>query len=97
MLNEIRARFHGADTVLLPRQSSTNLQTFSGALGGITAEPVTKTDDSKRPFAVAGDTFTDFADAAGRSCDNQMNSCASMANSGGQSFTVSDCNEQNSE
>ncbi|KAL2884954.1 hypothetical protein HOO65_090249 [Ceratocystis lukuohia] len=39
----------------------------------------------------------DFATAAGRSCDNQKNACANIANSGGGSFTVGDCDSQNSE
>ncbi|ROW10469.1 hypothetical protein VMCG_01635 [Cytospora schulzeri] len=73
------------------------MQTFSGALGGIRADAITATDDTDRPYAVGGDTFTDFASAAGRSCDNQMNSCAEMANSGGAGFSVGDCNTQASQ
>lgn len=39
MNNELEGRFHQrADALLKPRQS--NLQTFTGALGGITAHPV---------------------------------------------------------
>lgn len=53
--------------------------------------------DATRPFEVTGDTFTDFASAAGRSCDNQKNSCAEMANNGTATFTVADCENQNSE
>lgn len=65
---------------LMPRATSTNLQTFTGALGGATADPITSSGDSSRPFEVDGDTFTDFPSAAGRSCDNQHNACATLAN-----------------
>ncbi|KAL5604842.1 hypothetical protein BROUX41_001822 [Berkeleyomyces rouxiae] len=81
---------------LLPRDSE-NLQTFTGALGGAEADPITKSSDSSRPYEVNGDTFPDFATAAGRSCDNQKNKCATIANSGGASFTVGDCDSQNNE
>jgi hypothetical protein len=44
--------------VLLPRQQSrTNLQAFTGALGGATAPGITNSDDPQRPFEVDGDTF----------------------------------------
>lgn len=85
---------------LQPRQTGSgaaaggNMQTFPGALGGIRADAVTATGDADRPFAVGGDTFTDLASAVGRSCDEQMNSCARMANSGGAGFSVGDCNTQ---
>ncbi|PKS09342.1 hypothetical protein jhhlp_003956 [Lomentospora prolificans] len=38
----------------------------------------------------------DFNTAAGRSCDNQKNNCAEIANSGGP-FEVGDCDRQNGE
>ncbi|PHH50006.1 hypothetical protein CFIMG_006517RA [Ceratocystis fimbriata CBS 114723] len=83
---------------LMPRDtSSENLQIFTGALGGAEADPITKSSDSSRPYEVNGDTFPDFATAAGRSCDNQKNACANIANSGGGSFTVGDCDSQNNE
>ncbi|KAI4604157.1 hypothetical protein KJ359_000285 [Pestalotiopsis sp. 9143b] len=79
---------------LFPRQA-TNLQTFTGALGGASADPVRNTE---RPFEVDGDTFPDFSTAAGRSCDNQKNACAKVANSQqGGSLQVSDCDQQNTE
>ena len=61
------------------------------------SKQITNSGDSERPFLVSGDTFTDFASAAGRSCDNQKNSCAQKANSGNSGFDVSDCDTQNSE
>ncbi|KAK7740738.1 hypothetical protein SLS53_005206 [Cytospora paraplurivora] len=90
---------YGTAVVLQPRQTGTaqgqgNLQTFTGALGGIRADAITASGDSERPFAVGGDTFMDFASAEERSCDNQMNSCATMANSGGVDFGVADCDDQ---
>lgn len=114
--------------MFMPRQTR-NLQTFTGALGGIKADAVsrphycfllrgdqivgdvwgdtdivcaprekkvTQSGDSQRPFEVGGDTFTSFTDAAGRSCDNQKNNCATMANNGSATFSVSDCDSQNS-
>ncbi|KAF7447630.1 hypothetical protein A1F99_069940 [Pyrenophora tritici-repentis] len=55
---------------LFLRQVS-DLQTFTSALGGTKASPITNSGDAKRPFKVDGDTFTDFETAAQRSCDNQ--------------------------
>ncbi|KAK3310274.1 uncharacterized protein B0T15DRAFT_31637 [Chaetomium strumarium] len=82
--------------VLLPRQQSrTNLQAFTGALGGATAPSITNSNDPQRPFEVDGDTFTDYESAANRACDNQKNVCADMANNGTGSFKVGDCDRQN--
>ncbi|KFZ12896.1 hypothetical protein V502_06871 [Pseudogymnoascus sp. VKM F-4520 (FW-2644)] len=72
------------------------IQTFTDALGGAAAEPITNTDDPDRPFQVGGDTFTDFKSAASRSCDDQKNACAKIANDNDQSngLKVSDCDKQ---
>jgi len=81
---------------IFTRQVS-NLQTFTGSLGGA-APPITQSGDSSRPFEVGRSTFTDFKSAAQRTCDNQFNACANQANAeqnkGG--FTVTDCNNQKS-
>lgn len=81
---------------IFTRQVS-NLQTFTGSLGGA-APPITQSGDSSRPFEVGGSTFTDFKSAAQRTCDNQFTACASQANAeqnkGG--FTVADCSDQKS-
>ncbi|KAJ5054854.1 uncharacterized protein L3040_001116 [Drepanopeziza brunnea f. sp. 'multigermtubi'] len=73
-----------------------DLQTFSSALAGIACEPITTTDDVRRPYAVGSDTFTDYASAAVRTCNNQKNKCAEVANQGGggSPVTLEDCNEQ---
>ena len=45
---------------ILPRQQDqgqTNLQVFSGALGGAGAPAITNSGDPDRPFQVEGDTF----------------------------------------
>ncbi|KFY23272.1 hypothetical protein V493_05959 [Pseudogymnoascus sp. VKM F-4281 (FW-2241)] len=86
---------HAFGHVLVPRQA-TNLQTFTEALGGAAAEPITNTGDPDRPFQVGDDTFNDFKSAAGRSCDNQKNACAKIANDDDKSngLEVSDCDEQ---
>ena len=56
---------------------------------------ITQTGNSKTPFAVDGDTFTDFLTAATRSCNNQHNACAQAANaSGDKSLTVGQCDQQ---
>lgn len=98
----------GGGSVLFPRQqqqggggggaTGQNLQAFTGALGGVKADAVTNSGNSERPFEVDGDTFTDFNSAAQRSCDNQKNKCAQVANSGdGAGFEVSDCDQQNNQ
>ena len=40
-------------------------------------------------------TQTDFQTAADRSCDNQKNNCAELANNGGGTFEVGECDRQN--
>ena len=81
---------------IFTRQVS-NLQTFTGSLGGA-APPITQSGDSSRPFEVGGSTFTDFKSAAQRTCDNQFKACSNQANAnqnkGG--LTVTDCNSQKS-
>ncbi|RAL64966.1 hypothetical protein DID88_001556 [Monilinia fructigena] len=41
----------------------TNLQIFTGSLGGVTADPITNSGDHSRPYMVAGDTFPAYTDA----------------------------------
>ncbi|RDW69691.1 hypothetical protein BP6252_08711 [Coleophoma cylindrospora] len=72
--------------------SGTNVQTFTGSLGG-TAPAVTQ-GTGTRPFTVNGNTFVGKGAALQRSCAIQHNACATAANGGGQSFTVSDCGTQ---
>lgn len=51
-----------------------------------------------RGFVVAdNDSFLNLAAALGRSCDVQHNKCANAANAGGQSFTVGDCDNQDTQ
>ncbi|KAF2740276.1 hypothetical protein EJ04DRAFT_508261 [Polyplosphaeria fusca] len=71
-----------------------NLQTFTGALGGIAATPVQDSGDAKRPFEVKGDTFVNAGAALQRSCDQQFNACANAANGGDATLSVGDCNQQ---
>ncbi|KAL2198666.1 hypothetical protein P885DRAFT_59219 [Corynascus similis CBS 632.67] len=79
-------------------QGQTNLQVFSGALGGAGAPAITNSGDPDRPFQVEGDTFPDYESAANRACDNQKNACADVVNNGsGASFEVGDCDLQNGE
>lgn len=73
-----------------------DLQPFTGALGGVTATPVLKSGDATRPFIVKGDTFVNIGAALQRSCDQQFNACADLANSPSSevTFGVSDCQTQ---
>ncbi|KAF4596583.1 hypothetical protein EYR38_007970 [Pleurotus pulmonarius] len=58
-----------------------NLQTFSGALGGVEAPPVTDAGNGR--FQVQGNTFNNLRDALTRSCDLQVNDCSNAANASG--------------
>lgn len=49
---QVEAEFAG-----LVMRSATDLQSFTGALGGIKASPITQSGDSQRPFEVDGNTF----------------------------------------
>lgn len=75
-----------------PRQN--NLQTFTGALGGIEATPVEDSGNPDRPFQVKGDTFVNIGAALQRSCDQQFNACANAANGGDETLSVSACSTQ---
>ncbi|KAJ7780578.1 hypothetical protein DFH07DRAFT_729328, partial [Mycena maculata] len=68
-----------------------NLQTFTQALGGDSAPPVTAGGEG---FETDNSQFVNLAAALGRSCDVQHNLCANTANSGG-GFAVSACDTQN--
>lgn len=72
--------------------SGTNVQTFTGALGG--AAPAVIQSSGDRPFSVNGATFVNAGAALQRSCAVQHNACANAANSGSGSFSVSDCGAQ---
>jgi len=72
-----------------------NLQTFIGALGGVTAPAVTALSDGR--FQVAGNSVINTKQSAiVCSCDVQNNKCADAANASGNKngFTVSACNAQ---
>lgn len=74
--------------------SGTNVQTFSGALGGISAPAVIQSTGT-RPFSVEGDTFVNSAAALQRSCSIQHNQCADAANAETLAGGVSQCDTQN--
>ncbi|KAK1585018.1 uncharacterized protein LY79DRAFT_635738 [Colletotrichum navitas] len=75
--------------------AGTNVQTFTGTLGGLPPPVIQSTGD--RPFSVNGDTFVGKSAALGRSCDVQHNACARAANSGQLSGGVSQCDVQNTQ
>ncbi|KAJ7626674.1 hypothetical protein DFH06DRAFT_1273081 [Mycena polygramma] len=80
-----------ASSTTAAASTSGNVQTFTGALGGQAAPPVTP---GGKGFVVDGSEFINEAGALGRSCDVQHNLCANAANSGG-AFSVGDCDTQN--
>lgn len=71
-----------------------NAQSFTGALGGVQATPVLDSGNAARPFSVKGDTFVNVAAALQRSCDQQFNGCANLANAGQADFSTDDCQKQ---
>lgn len=72
--------------------TGTNVQTFTGTLGG--APPAVVSGTGTRPFTVNGDTFVGEGAALQRSCSVQHNACANAANSGSLSGGVSQCETQ---
>lgn len=71
-----------------------NLQTFSAALGGVTAPAVTQSGAEFR--VVDNASFKNLENALVRSCDVQHNKCANAANASGNKgdLTVSACGDQ---
>lgn len=78
------------------RQAGGNSQTFTGALGGVAATPVLDSGNANRPFQVKADTFVNIGAALARSCDQQFNACANLANGGDATLSVSACAAQKS-
>jgi len=74
-----------------------NAQTFTGALGGVAATPILDSGIANRPFSVKGDTFVNLSGALQRSCDQQFNGCANLANGGQGDFSTQDCQAQKRE
>ena len=75
--------------------SGSNLQTFTGALGGVEAPSVTQNADGS--FQVSGNSsFQSLSSALERSCDVQHNKCADAANASGNQgdLTVAACGTQ---
>ncbi|KAL5050026.1 hypothetical protein BDW71DRAFT_141443 [Aspergillus fruticulosus] len=69
----------------------------AGTLGGDTPA-ITETGDSRRPYEVDGNTFTDYDSAAHRSCNIQFDNCQLIANTDSSaSFSLEDCQNQQDE
>jgi len=87
-----------AATTTAAAASGANIQTFTGALGGVAAPAVTV---GGRGFQVDGnDSFLTQSAALGRSCDVQHNKCANLANSAAgktAGLSVSQCDQQNNQ
>lgn len=76
------------------RRQAGNVQTFTGALGGIAATPVQNSGNVDRPFQVKDATFVNIGAALQRSCDQQFNACANAANGGDKTLSVTQCSTQ---
>jgi hypothetical protein len=74
-----------------------NVQSFTGALGGVPAPPVESTAGAARPFEVNGATFLNAGAALQRSCAVQKNACANAANSGQLAGGAQQCDAQEDE
>lgn len=72
--------------------TGTNIQTFTGTLGG--APPPVVSSAGARPFSVNGNTFVNSGAALQRSCSIQHNACADAANSGNLAGGVGQCDAQ---
>ncbi|TGO33346.1 hypothetical protein BHYA_0251g00130 [Botrytis hyacinthi] len=72
--------------------TGTNVQTFTGTLGG--APPPVVFSAGDRPFSVNGDSFVGEGAALQRSCSVQHNACATAANSGSLAGGVEQCETQ---
>nr|XP_019048097.1 hypothetical protein I302_01862 [Kwoniella bestiolae CBS 10118]OCF27027.1 hypothetical protein I302_01862 [Kwoniella bestiolae CBS 10118] len=73
--------------------AGSNLQKFTGALGGFAAPPVTQ---SGNRYTTNGQTYNFLIDALNSSCYAQMNTCQNEANKTGNKgdLTVGNCNGQ---
>ncbi|KAF7374870.1 hypothetical protein MSAN_00373100 [Mycena sanguinolenta] len=90
----VQSSTESAPTSAASSSASNNLQSFTGALGGISAQAVVT---SGSQFQVVGNSlFNTKTDALSRSCDDQQNACADAANAAGNkgSLTVAACNTQ---
>ncbi|KAI9649971.1 hypothetical protein NHQ30_002557 [Ciborinia camelliae] len=72
--------------------TGTNVQTFTGTLGGTPPPVVSSAGD--RPFSVNGDTFVGEGAALQRSCSIQHNACADAANNGSLAGGEAQCETQ---
>lgn len=81
-----------AQTSAAASGGGTNIQAFTGTLGG--PAPPVESSTGDRPFSVNGNTFTGSGAALGRSCDIQHNACADAANSGQLAGGVAQCEQQ---
>ena len=88
--------FHFRDSSSWPSDlltnTGTNIQTFTGILGGPPPPVVSSAGD--RPFSVQGNTFVNSGAALQRSCSIQHNTCADAANSGNLAGGVGQCDAQ---
>ncbi|KAH6967986.1 hypothetical protein BKA56DRAFT_622849 [Ilyonectria sp. MPI-CAGE-AT-0026] len=81
-----------AQTSAAASSNGTNVQAFTGTLGG--PAPPVESSAGDRPFSVNGNTFVGSGAAIGRSCDIQHNACANAANSGQLAGGVGQCDQQ---
>lgn len=84
-----------AQTSAAASSDGTNIQAFTGTLGG--PAPPVESSTGDRPFSVNGNTFVGSGAALGRSCDIQHNACADAANSGQLAGGVAQCDQQDTD
>ncbi|KAI0971928.1 hypothetical protein F4678DRAFT_430530 [Xylaria arbuscula] len=73
----------------------TNLNIFTGALGGSVAPPITFSTDPQHPYVIHGEPVSDFNSAIDKTCSIQHNNCSDLANSNPKpQFDVPDCDAQ---
>ncbi|KAN0102900.1 hypothetical protein V8E51_011213 [Hyaloscypha variabilis] len=81
--------FSGAATSTISAVSdSENFQTFTGALGGIAADPFFASNDTVLPYEVDSESKPDLASALQHSYNNQQTEYVQPANMSGGVFTV---------
>jgi hypothetical protein len=84
MVNDLESRSLGGVSMneLFARQIQngriSDLQTFTGALGGIKAPSIVQSGNRERPFQVESNTFPNYMEAAIRTCDIQNNDCSDV-------------------
>jgi hypothetical protein len=85
VVNDLESRSLGSISVndlfgrQLQRGVKSDLQTFTGALGGIKAPSIVRSSSQERPYQVEGNNFPNYMEAAIRSCNIQNTECTDVS------------------